>query len=83
TIQRFVVPSSAPTVHAFTWEPKSVTFASRLAGGQTIASWRYPGSGIPRAGGERTHLNLWLNHGSPPVNGAEVEVVLSNFSFAR
>ena len=83
TVQRFVAPSTAPTVHAFTWGQKSVTFASRSAGGLPIAGWRYTGSGIPRTGGERAHLNLWLDHGMPPVNGAEAEVVVSNFSFAR
>jgi hypothetical protein len=83
SLNRFVQPSSAPSVHTFTWAHKSVTFASRTAGGQSIASWRYKGSGVPRPGGERTHINLWLDHGTPPVNGAAVEVVLSNFSFAR
>lgn len=82
-LTRFVQPLDAPTVHSFTWAPKSVTFASATATNQAIASWRYRGADVPRAGGERTHINLWLNKGTPPANGSEVEVVFSNFSFAR
>lgn len=83
SLQRFAQPSSAPSVHAFTWARKSVAFASRTSGGESIADWRYSGSAVPRPGGERTHINLWLDNGRPPVDGASVEVVLSNFSFAR
>lgn len=82
-LSRFLEPLSAPSVHAFTWGSKGVNFASTDAAGRTIANWRYTGSDVPRAGGERTHINLWLNRGLPPANGAEVEVVLSEFSFTR
>lgn len=82
-LTRFVQPLSGPSVHAFTWGTKGVSFAGTDAAGRTIASWRYTGSGVPRTGGERTHLNLWLNRGLPPANGAEVEVVLSAFTFTR
>jgi len=82
-LTRFVEPLSAPSVHAFTWGAKGVNFASTDATGHTIANWRYTGSNVPRAGGERTHINLWLNRGLAPANGAEVEVVLSRFTFTR
>jgi len=82
-LMRFAQPLSAPSVHSFTWAAKSVTFASTDATGQAIAGWRYGGGDVPRAGKERTHLNLWLNKGAPPVNGAEQEVVVSGFSFRR
>ena len=82
-LMRFAQPLAAPSVHSFTWAAKSVTFASTNATGQAIAGWRYAGRDVPRAGRERTHLNLWLNKGAPPVNGAEQEVVVSSFSFRR
>jgi hypothetical protein len=83
SLQRFAQPPSAPSLHTFTWARRDVTFSSRAAANQSIAGWRYTGSGVPRPGGERTHVNLWLDHGRAPVSGAAVEVVLSNFSFAR
>ena len=83
SLQRFAQPPSAPSLHTFTWARRDVTFSSRAAANQSIAGWRYTGSGVPRPGGERTHINLWLDHGRAPVSGAAVEVVLSNFSFAR
>jgi len=82
-LMRFAQPLAAPSVHSFTWRAKSVTFASTDATGQAIAGWRYAGRNVPRAGQERTHLNLWLDKGAPPVNGAEQEVVVSSFSFRR
>lgn len=82
-LTRFVQPLSAPSSHSFTWRTKGVNFASTDAAGRTIANWGYTGSSVPRAGGERIHLNLWLNRGLPPADGAEIEVVLSAFSFTR
>lgn len=80
-LRRFVQPDVAPTSHAFTWTQKSVSFRSASASDATIASWTYTGRSVPRAGTERTRVNLWLAGGVPPTNGAEVEVVLSAFSF--
>ncbi|MCA1677257.1 MAG: hypothetical protein LC799_35460 [Actinobacteria bacterium] len=82
-LKRFVQPLTAPSVHAFAWARKSVDFASTAAAGQTIASWRYTGPDVPRSGGERVHINLWLYRGTPPVDGAESEVVVSGFTFTR
>jgi hypothetical protein len=82
-LTRFVQPLAAPSTHSFTWARKSVTFASTLTTGRTIAGWRYSGRDVPRAGAERTHINLWLNNGAPPRDGAEREIVLSSFSFSR
>jgi hypothetical protein len=82
-LRQFVQPDAAPTTQEFTWTQKSVTFRSATASGQTISSWTYKGRDVPRAGNERTRMNLWLNGGAPPADGAEVEVVLSGFTFAR
>lgn len=80
---RFTQPDASPTTHEFTWTQKSVSFRSATAAGQTISAWNYAGRNVPRAGNERTRMNLWLNGGAPPTNGAEVEVVLSGFRFTR
>lgn len=81
-LRRFVQPLSGPSIHGFTWAPRSVAFSSRSAAGD-IASWRYTGRDVPRQGGERVHINLWLNGGTPPLDGAETEVVVSGFTFTR
>jgi hypothetical protein len=82
-LKRFWQPATAPSVHSFAWASKSVTFASAAATGQSIASRRYSGKSVPRPGAERTRINLWLQGGVPPVDGSEVEVVLSGFTFTR
>jgi len=82
-VRTFVLPDSAPTTHEFTWAPNRCSFRSATAADNTIASWRYSGRDVPRAGDERTRINLWLGGGAPPTDGAEVEVVLSRFSFTR
>lgn len=82
-LRRFSQPDAAPTTHEFTWTQKSVTFRSATATGQTISSWAYKGRDVPRAGNERTRMNLWLNGGAAPADGAETEVVFSGFTFAR
>jgi hypothetical protein len=79
----FVQPGDASSTHQFTWASKRVTFLSTSAAGATIASYQYGGRDVPRAGDERTHINLWLDGGAPPTDGKEVEVVLSGFSFLR
>ena len=81
-LRRFVQPLSGPSVHCFTWAPKSVTFTATSAAGE-IANWRYTTRDVPRHGGERVHINLWLNGGTPPLNGAETEVAVSGFTFTR
>lgn len=80
---RFVQPDVSPTTHEFTWTQKSVSFRSATATGQTISAYTYRGPDVPKAGNERTRMNLWLNGGSAPTDGAEVEVVLSGFTFTR
>lgn len=80
---RFAQPQAAASRHSFTWAPKQVDFLSTAVPGPAIASWRYAGRGIPRAGAERARINLWLDRGRAPTDGAEIEVVLSHFSFVR
>ena len=64
---------------SFSWRAGQVAFASSNGG---PPSWVYSGSDVPPPGNEKTHLNLWLNGGSPPANGQPVEVVIRSFTFA-
>lgn len=82
-IVRFQQPAEGATSHQFAWTSKAVSFLSSTATGDTIASWKYTGRGVPKAGDERARINLWLHGGAPPTDGNEVEVVLSNFTFTR
>lgn len=80
-LHRLTQPSpAAPTVHGFTWRPGRIDFASSdlLAWDH---DWSYVGSDVPRSGGERVRLNLWLFGGASPANGQEVEVVVTGFTF--
>lgn len=73
---RFTEPAVAgPVTYTMTWEPGRVRFSNSL--GQ---SWENTGPDVPVAGGERTHLNLWLFEGRAPRNGQPVEVVVTGFS---
>ena len=78
---RFQQPAEGPTSHQFTWTSKAVSFLSTTSGGGSVASWKYAGRSVPKAGDERARINLWLFRGAPPTDGHEVEVVLSGFTF--
>jgi hypothetical protein len=81
-LSRFAEPALLePSIHSFSWGPARVSFASAAGSGQPIAAWTYAAADVPRPGGEHVHINLWLDKGLAPTNGAEVEVVLSRFSF--
>ncbi|MBA2390399.1 MAG: glycoside hydrolase family 16 protein [Geodermatophilaceae bacterium] len=75
--------AAAPTTHAFAWNPDEVSFRSATLAGETIASWTYSGPDVPSAADERARINLWLYGGASPTDGAEVEVVVSEFTFRR
>lgn len=76
--------AGSKTTHCFDWQPHRVRFRSlhghyaELPGpSHLIQRWRYSGGSIPRASRNlRVHINLWLVKGSPPTDGAEVEVVV-------
>ena len=75
------------STHSFIWQSNNVTFqslngsfASPAVASNVLASWSCS-AGIPPAGGEQVHINLWLDNGNPPANNQSVEVVLSQFDF--
>jgi hypothetical protein len=87
-VTRFSLPAGvANTTHSFIWQSNRIAFqtlngrfASAPASSNILQDWTCT-LGIPPAGGEQVHINLWLNQGKAPVNGQPVEVILSNFEF--
>lgn len=75
------------STHSFIWQTNQVAFQSlngqfdpAPASANILRSWS-SATGIPPAGGEQIHINLWLDHGNPPVNNQPTEVTLSDFEF--
>lgn len=71
--------------HEFIWQPDSITFVSNQGGidegGLLIQWWTYKGASKPTPDVERMRFNIWLLDGVAPVNGQEVEIVISNFKY--
>ena len=86
---RFAIdPQADSSTHIFTWSPKSVQFMSFLGIAQSpdpqhfLEQWTYTGANIPPAGGlVNARINLWLNNGTSPSDGKEMEIILSSFEF--
>jgi len=85
---RFPLPAGVTnSTHSFTWQPNNVafqslngSFASPPAASNILETWNIT-NGIPPAGGEQVHLNLWLDNGNPPALGLPVEAVITQFEF--
>lgn len=71
------------SIHAFTWAPSRIDFASIAQGtGEPVEQrWSFHGDRVPETGAEQVRLNLWLLNGEPPTDGRDVEVVVTSFSF--
>lgn len=89
-LERFAVPPGSTSSHGFTWMPDAVDFASvcgldywTTGPNQLIHSWSYTGADIPPPGDESVRMNLWLMWGYAPIDGEEVEVVVSDFHFIQ
>lgn len=87
-VLRFSMPAGVTnSTHSFIWQSTNIAFqslngnfASPLATTNILQSWNCA-LGIPPAGGEQVHINLWLNQGNAPINGQPVEVIISAFTF--
>jgi len=71
------------SIHTFTWAPGRIDFASIARGtGESVEQrWSFHGDRVPETGAEQVRLNLWLLNGEAPVDGRDVEVVVTSFSF--
>ena len=80
---RFTAPSAALT-HSFHWEPGRVSFmAAQGASGKApavVAEHAFT-SGVPTAGNERVHLNLYIYGKSRTPQQYGVEVVIEKFEY--
>lgn len=87
-LHRFqLLPTLAPTTHQFVWHSDQAAFRSVRGrnvdgtdGSNLIQEHTFT-QGIPQAGGESAHLNLWLFNGQPPTDGRPVEVIIRRFQF--
>lgn len=86
---RYTIPlGSAPTTHSFNWQAHEIVFASHNGtyapppeATPILSEWTYGGPDIPVPGNEQVRINLWLVSGLEPIDGKEVEVVISRFAF--
>jgi len=83
-IHRFTMPSGVVnSTHSFEWNSDHVSFSSYQGYppslGPLIDSWTYTGPDIPPEGAGNARINLWLNNGTPPSNGQNMEVVIKAF----
>lgn len=78
--------------HQILWEPDAVSFDSRhghpeddrpfdILSPMAGPAWTYRDPDVPRAGGERFRINLYLYQGRPPQDGRDLELVVRSFSF--
>jgi uncharacterized protein (TIGR03437 family) len=83
-LHRFTIPNTSPTTHFLNWSPATVSFQSYVGvdgGGTRFNDWSYTGPiPQPEQGETNFRLNLWLN-GPGPADGAEQEVIISDFAF--
>ncbi len=75
------------TTQIITWQPSKIVFqslrghsASSSDSTSVLEQWTFPGA-IPKPGGERVHINLWLVQGLVPKNGQSAELVVKKFEF--
>jgi hypothetical protein len=83
---KFEAPDeSFSTVHEFEWLPGQVTFRSYIKSERDPQLFREEVivSGVPVAGDERVHLNLWLQDAVAPSTSTKdrFEVVVNRFAF--
>ena len=88
-IQPYVVPANTvrfnvppgPLTYWMDWQPGRMSFRTIGRSGKSLVAEHLFTSGIPTAGNERIHMNLWAyaNKRNPPQH--ESEVVIEKFEF--
>jgi hypothetical protein len=75
------------STHRFLWREGFVRFQSYrgfgVAGGRLVQDWASKSPDIPKAGGEKLHINLWLNKGCPPTDSKEAELIVKGVTVQR
>jgi hypothetical protein len=86
-IHRFSWPAGvSQSMHSFRWQSLNVVcqsirgFSLPPAPADLLEQWTF-NSGIPVPGNENPRINLWLNKGRAPSNGAELEIIINRFEF--
>ena len=91
-LERFRVdltPGDQKLTHVLVWSAGQVEMATyrghhladALPAFERIHAWINDGPDVPVPGAENVRMNLWLNFGSPPLDGLPEEVVVTNFLF--
>lgn len=75
----WTMPDATTSVHEMTWAPGEVSFTS--SAGTTLEQWTYAGADVPDPGAAHARINLWLFRGSAPVDGKNIDIVISDFEF--
>jgi hypothetical protein len=80
--------NGAYTTHRLLWQPDRVLCQSlhghRDDDSQEFQRWLYmptPPSGLIPQQPTPVHINLWLKDAIPPSDGAEVEIIVTQFTF--
>ena len=80
------------STHSFNWREGSVFFQSFHGHGegghpparsQLIQEWLCKSRDIPKAGGEKLHINLWMYNGKAPTDSKEVELIIEGMKVKR
>jgi hypothetical protein len=87
-VLNFPLPAGVTnSTHCFIWQSNNIAFqslngnfVSPPASTNILETWNCS-LGVPPAGGEQVHINLWLDYGNPPTSNQPVEVVISRFEF--
>jgi hypothetical protein len=82
-VVRFNLPPG-PLAHSFRWEPGRVAFRTvraAVAGGSSVVAEHMFTSGVPAAGGETIHLDLYIFGNAKNPLQKDVEVVVEKFEY--
>lgn len=69
-----------PVTNEIDWQPSGVVFRT-TQNGNLIKEWSYSGADNFVPGKEFADINFWLMKGLAPINGQNVEAVISSFQF--
>ncbi len=89
-IDRFsLADAGALSTYRFNWQPDSIFFEAYKGGATApqseadiLQQYFYDGPDVPPlAPFAQIHINLWLMGGNAPINGQELEIVISDYAY--